>query len=138
MTRVDNKGFTLIELVVTVVLLSIIIGIGAYSITAILTTAKEKDYQLLVKEIKTSVELYYQECKYVNSFCEDSITLGYLVDNGYLKGNSDNLGLVNTKDNNDIRNCRITFEYTDGNIIISSLGQNSTSSCPTSDNYNSK
>lgn len=140
----NNKGFTLVELIATIVLLAIIMGIGAYSITAIIKTTEEKNYNLLIKEIKTSVELYYQECKYMNdNNCDDQITLGYLVDNGYLQGNAEitidneikDLGLVNTKDDVNIRDCMITYNYTGGKIVVESNGQNATNSCPVTEDY---
>ena len=83
MSKLNNKGFTLIELLATVILLSIVVGIAGYSITAVIEKSKEKDYQLLVKEIKNSVELYYQECRYVNNNCDSSISLGFLVKGKY-------------------------------------------------------
>ena len=144
MIKLDNKGFTLVELLATVVLLSIIVGIAGISITTIIKNSKEKDYQLLVKEIKNAVELYYQECKFVNNNCSSEITIGYLVDNGYIKGNSvdidDESILVNPNTGIDISNCSIKYSYNNGNMIIESNGEISTCSndgkcCPTSLDY---
>lgn len=113
MNRLGNKGFTLIELIATLVVLSIVMGIGAYSITGLIKSSKEKDYELLVKEIKNAVEIYYQECKYVNNNnCQSEITLGFLVENGYLKGNGKEIDtLINPNDNVDISECKIRYEY---------------------------
>ena len=52
MRRLDSKGFTLIELIATLVVLTLVMGLGAYSITGIIKSSKEKDYELLIKEIK--------------------------------------------------------------------------------------
>lgn len=133
MKRFNNSGFTLIELIATLVILVLVMGLGTYSITGLITSSKEKDYELLVKEIKNATELYYQECKYVNNNCENEITLKFLVDNGYLKANSsdanNNFMLVNPKDNNDISKCEIGYRYENGKINIWAV--NPDESCPT-------
>jgi len=144
MIKLDNKGFTLVELLATVILLSIIVVIAGISITTIIKNSKEKDYQLLVKEIKNAVELYYQECKFVNNNCSNEIKLGFLVDNGYLKGNSvdidDESILINPNTEVNISNCSIKYAYSNGKIIVESNGEISTCSdgencCPTSLDY---
>jgi prepilin-type N-terminal cleavage/methylation domain-containing protein len=145
MKKLGNKGFTLVELMATIVLLSIIAGIASYSITTIISNSKEKNYQLLIKEIKNAVELYYQDCKFINNDCDDQITLGYLVNNGYLKGNSVDSNnrsfLVNPNTEVNISNCSIKYSYNNGNIIVESNGEISTGCpegekcCPTSLDY---
>ena len=143
MKKMDNRGFTLIELLVTIILLSIIVGITGYSISKIIETSKEKDYQLFIKEIKNAVELHYQECKFINNNdnCGVSISLGSLVNNGFLKGNStiktgenkDKFTLVNPRDNVDVSGCYITYSYEDGKIIVSAF--TTSNSCPTNEDY---
>lgn len=144
MVKLDNKGFTLVELLATIILLSIIVGIAGYSITTVISNSKEKDYQLFVKEIKSAVELYYQECKFVNDDCSSQITLGYLVNNGYLKGNSvdsdEKATIMNPNNNIDISNCSIKYSYNNGNIAVESNGEISTcpdkqKCCPRSSDY---
>ena len=44
MGRMNRKGFTLVELIATSVLLSLMMGIGAYSITNVIKSSKEKDF----------------------------------------------------------------------------------------------
>lgn len=130
----NDKGFTLVELMATIVLLAIIMGIGGYAITAVIKNSKEKDYSLLIENINSAVELYYQECKYVNNDCDSKITLGFLVSNGYLKGNAtatnDKMILVNPSDGVDISHCVITYSYVDGDLVITAV--NPTGSCPKS------
>lgn len=155
MKRISNKGFTLVELIATLVILALVMGIGAFSITKIINNSKEKEYELLIKEIKKAVELYYQECTYSKDNLIECPTLtgdNYyevklrdLVKYGYLKGNStvkeegsdkDSIILVNPKENNNkIMDCSIKYEYESGKITIQANGQNDTSSCPTTDDY---
>ena len=134
MKRMNNNGFTLVELLATLVILAIIMGIGGFTITNVIENSKKKDYDLLIENIKSSVELYYQECTYVNDDCNGQITLGYLVTNGYLKGNSkDSEGrqtLVNPNDGEPISECVISYEYINGEMVIKA--ENPTGSCPKS------
>ena len=137
MIRLNRNGFTLIELLAVLMLLAIIMGISGYSIVAVLKNSRENNYNLLIENINSAVEQYYVECKYDDKSsitCLNQITLGKLVEYGYLKGNSTNddntNGLVNPKDNNVISNCVISYSYNGGKINIEAIEP--TGSCPTS------
>lgn len=134
MDKLNNKGFTLVELMATIVLLSIIVGIAGYSITSIIEKSKEKDYQLLIKEIKNSVELYYQECKFVNNNCVSQVKLGYLVSNGYLTGNStdDVKKLVHPDSGDDLSDCKIEYKFEHGDMTVEAI---TGGVCPTTSDY---
>ena len=108
-------------------------GISTYSISAIINNAKEKNYELLINNIKDAAETYYQECKYneytndIDNFCifDDKnliTTLGELVMYGYLKSNdtdsSSSQKIVNPKDDKDITDCQIKITNNNGNINI--------------------
>ena len=138
----NNKGFTLIELIVTIILLAMILSIGAYSIISIVKDSREKNYNTLIKSIKAATESYVIECKYShedgdddNVTCSNQITLGDLVKYGYLSGNSKNndekYTIVNPKDNASIAACIINItKNSNGTITITA--NNPTGSCPTS------
>lgn len=145
MRKLNNKGFTLVELIATIVILALVVGISSYSITSIISNSKEKDYELLVKEIKNAVELYYQECKFTDNSVTDScptvdgtgyytIHLRRLVEFGYLKGNGkksdDEYTLVNPNDGESIVECIIKYKLEDGKIVIEPVSNDG--SCPTS------
>lgn len=149
MKRINNKGFTLVELIATIVLLAIIMGIGAVSITAVIKNSQEKNYKLLINEIINSVELYYQECRFIK---DDLIgcptldendyyhtTLGDLVSKGFLKGNGTdsekNFTLVDpNNEENNITGCEIKYKYTGGKLLIEASPE--TENCPTNIDYN--
>lgn len=138
--NLNKKGFTLVELLAVIILLAIIMGFGSYAVLGIINNNKENNYNLLIDEIYNSVELYYQECRYVNrdDDCLDGeveITLGDLVVNGYLKGNheDDEMKLVNTKDNKEITDCIIKFTYGSGKFVIEDMTLGG--SCPTTNDY---
>lgn len=206
MSKTNNKGYTLVELIATIVILALVMGIGAYSITAIINSSKEKNYELLIKEIKNAVELVYQDCVISKlddvkelcplvgdtngdnkitltdtskcaqqiagivkdkNMCDTNLdgiinakdnkltseymagatmanfgnyilTLEKLVEYGYLKGNSagenDKLTIVNPKDNVDISNCTIAYNYKDGNVQIVT-SKDAVGSCPTNEDF---
>ena len=142
----NNLGFTLVELIATIVILALVMGISTYSISAIINNAKEKNYQLLINNIKDAAETYYQECKFneytndIVNFCifddKDLITtLGELVMYGYLKSNdpdsSSSQRIFNPKDDEDITNCQIKITNNNRNITVEAIKQNETNSCPT-------
>ena len=135
MEKLNKKGFTLVELIATIVVLALVVSISAYAITNIINSAKEKNYKLLIKNIKDASETYYQECKYSNNTgikCKDTVKLQELVNYGYLKGNGstkDNkMKIFNPKDNVDIGACCIAVKYEDGKLTIEKKTDND--SCP--------
>ena len=153
MEKLNKKGFTLVELIATIVVLALVVSISAYAITNIINSAKEKNYDLLIKNIKDASETYYQECKYSNNsgiICnynetlqEYTVKLKDLVNYGYLKGNGtednkidnkiDNkMKIVNPKNNEYIGECSIAIKYEDGKLTIEDKTNND--SCPK--NYN--
>ena len=98
----NKKGFSLIELLATLVILGTVMGIATYTIISILNSSKEKNYALLIDNIRGGAEVYYQECKYsresiltvfdddsdaAESFCDYQVKLGELVEYGYVTGN---------------------------------------------------
>lgn len=124
----DKRGFTLVELLATIVILSLLIGIGAYSITAIIKSSKEETMKLLIKDIKDGIESYYNECRYnktdiIEKVCSNNvITLGDLVTYGFVTGNgkdsNGNMILVNPNNNEAIGDCEIEISYSNGKINI--------------------
>ena len=144
----NKKGFTLIELLATIIVLSIVMGIGAYSIINILNSSKKKNYDILIDNINSGAEQFYQECTYSSNEIVNSSTvcrkdgngnlrtnLGTLVEYGYIKGNDSDkntkkFSISNPLDKVDISNCEIMI-YFDGNVNVSAITGTNTS-CPTS------
>lgn len=119
----NNKGFTLVELLGTVVILAVLVGISSYSIIKVLNNTKEKNYELLVEEIKKASEIYYQECYYGNS-CSytEEIKLKDLVNNGYLSSNDKDNILIDPITKENISECSIIVKYNEdkGKIVVTS------------------
>ena len=53
-----RKGFTLVELLATVVIMSIVLGIASYSVIGIINTSKKKSENLFVQEIDKAISQY--------------------------------------------------------------------------------
>lgn len=132
----NNKGFTLVELLGTIVILSLLVGISSYSIITVLNNAKKKNYELLIDEIKKASETYYQECVYGNrcQYTED-ISLKYLVSNGYLSSNNEDNGLTNPITKKDISSCTITVKYDESKGKVTVVPKNESDICPSRGDY---
>ena len=63
MIYMNKKGFTLIELLATIIILALVMSIGAYSITAIIKNSKQKNYELLIGNIKDAAEELYDKVR---------------------------------------------------------------------------
>lgn len=121
----NRKGFTLIELLAIIVVIAIVGVLVAPSVINSFNKSKDKAYDLLIDNIKTAGENYYQECEYGNlknikqNYCikrEGSdntlvTNLGILVETGLLKANQAETNgqnkIVNPATNKDIKNCQI-------------------------------
>ena len=131
----NNKGFTLVELIAAIVLLSVVVGITSYSIIGIINRNKEENYNLLIKNINSAAETYYQECRYSNNDMincnkiendEYMVSLGDLVNYGFLRGNEkikegtekDKYTIVNPLDNTNISNCEITVKFVNSKVEV--------------------
>ena len=64
----NRKGFTLIELIVTIALLAVVSIISFVSITGIINDSKEKDCNNLVKSIKSATKDYISDNRYNDDF----------------------------------------------------------------------
>ena len=73
----NKKGFTIVELLVTVALLAIISIISVISITSFINKNKENNYEILKNTILEASKEYVTDNRYGN--IEPSITAQYLL-----------------------------------------------------------
>lgn len=107
-----NKGFTLVELLATVVILSLVLGIGTYGVVGTINNAKNKNEQIFIDRLSGGIEEYidlygsslnrntteYTFDKCINVDCSNtyeanayelqSIYISDLINNGLLDGES--------------------------------------------------
>jgi len=130
----NNKGFTLVEVLAVVAIIAILGLIATPSILSMINTSKNSSYDIMVDNIRIAAEEAYEEIEYFDSkiynysilgkdntlvlLNENKITvdLQTLVGNGFLSGknndatdeeNKNKKIIINPKTNNDIGNCEI-------------------------------
>lgn len=86
MKKLNNKGFTLVELLVVIVILVVIMSIAIPSITSSIERSKDKQKKLKISLIESAAELYVDSHKNSFSSCTSAspcnITVKTLVDDG--------------------------------------------------------
>lgn len=60
----NKKGFTLIELLAVIVVLGVVLLLAMPSILDSINASRNSSYKILIGNIKTAAETYYQECEY--------------------------------------------------------------------------
>lgn len=126
----NKKGFTLIELLAVIVLIGIIGIITVPNLLDVYTSSKNESYNLLVKNIVTASQNYYEECEYGDLSNRDkygsyacsinnnqiNINLGTLANTGFLSvtdtdktDKSKKVVLDPRNKENDISACQITI-----------------------------
>ena len=133
----NKKGFTLIELLAVIILVALI---GVLVMPTVINTTnqtKQKSYDILIKNIVTSAQTYYEECeygdlsnntKYGSYACEINnntitTTLGTLANTGMLTvsdidpNNKDKKVVLDPRDTTkDMSACQITITKVKSNI----------------------
>lgn len=62
--KLNNRGFTLVEVLAIIVILGIIAGIAAPNVLSTINNSKEKSYDIMIKNIVTASKSLYQEVEY--------------------------------------------------------------------------
>ena len=116
----DNKGFTLIELIVTIALLSIIAIISFVSINAVIVQSKVNNCENIVRSINNASKEYVSDNRY--KFVNNNdlyITADTLIVGDYLSGS-----IINPFTNEEIIantieiKIELNNDYTMKNVII--------------------
>ena len=115
------KGFTLVELLATIIVLGVLITIVVYVVTNIISRSKEKSYLVTISEIEGNAHSYLVENndrlyfiegeKYGQEYEYQCITIENLVDYGYLKSS-----ITNSKVNENTNVLLADYVYIERNI----------------------
>ena len=158
----NNKGFTLVEVITVVAIIALLGVITVPSILNTLDTGRNTSDKVLYNNIKTSLQTMYEEIDYTNSEIYNYDTNGKtstkititsntintniqtLVSNGFLTGikNNDttsnkNLKIVLNSKNEDLGKCSISItKHKDGNKIYYEITSNSSYDyCPKTEDF---
>lgn len=138
----NEKGFTLVELLATLVILALVVTVGGVAITKTIKSSKDNNYRVLIENIKSAAETYYQECRYMGlDDCPTtadaegyySIKLSVLVKYGYLTTNKGNVLADPRDDNNVYTDCTIRYKYHNNRLEVTTLNTNP--ACPVTDDF---
>lgn len=165
MNKLNNKGFTLVEIIAVIVIIAILGMISVPSVLSIINSGKNNSYNIMVSDIVTSSIQLFEEIEYNNSSIkkynldtptneyvtittnsnkkEININLQTLVSNGLLNAsNSDSeqskRAIINPKDKKNIGECTITITKivgTNGNTSYEIKSTNTNESCPKTEEY---
>lgn len=80
----NEKGFTMVELLVTILLLSIITTISVISITSFVNKNRENNYEILERSVIEGCKEYVIDNRY--GVISTTITAEFLFDNHYITG----------------------------------------------------
>lgn len=165
MKKLNNKGFTLIEVLAVIAIIAILGLIAVPGVLNSISNSKKSSYNIMISNIKTASQSLYEEVDYMNGkvynyddsgtktetlveITNSSITVNLqtLVSNGYLKGTisekegKKKLILTNPVDGQNIGSCKITItkETNQAGKVNYKIESKSTtnSSCPKTNEYN--
>ena len=114
----NKKGFTLVEILVSIGLLALLGSVIAISLNRVFKDNNIKNYNEYVEKVKSSAMLYVNNTVDIINDLNDSsfkiITIGNLIDNGYLNDN-----LVNPNTNEKVgKNEEIKVSYDSDHELI--------------------
>lgn len=164
MKKLNNQGFTLIEVIAAVAIIALLGVVATPSILNSINNSKEKSYRILVSNIATAAVSLYEELDYADSalysynangtantaspitISSNSVTVNLcsLAGNGFLKGNNVKtegtfITIVNPKTDKDLGSCSIKVtkntDSTTGRVTYTVSQNDSNSNCPTTNDY---
>ena len=154
MKKINNKGFTLVEVLAVIVIIAILGGIAVPNILSTINSSKNKSEEILIDNIKTASQQLYEEVEFTGDLYQyqgngssttnqilinsNSIetNLQTLVSNGFLSGSEkdENTKIItNPKTGGNIGDCKIKItKVVDANYktTYTITKEDSNSDCP--------
>lgn len=116
----NKKGFTLVELLAVLVLISLLMGLAIPGINRISNNMKKKSYNQKIKLVESAAELWGQDNKtrLQTTSCNIDgnnvpcykIEIEKLLSENYLDSDNNSGNYINPKNDKDMKNCKV-FVY---------------------------
>lgn len=132
----NKKGFTLVELLAVLVLISLLMGLAIPGINKISSNMKKKSYNQKVKLIESAAVLWGQDNKtrlQTESNCikdENNqflpccrITVNNLLTENYLDSDNNSGKVINPETNKDMKACEVRV-YKQNKRVYAKIGEN--------------
>ena len=118
----NNKGFTLIEMLLTITMIALIVVVVSFSINSTLSISKEKSYNILKNNIINMTNMYIMECEANTINCSNDYVwndnkTSFYANKLVLRGYSSQEELINPINDKDISNCLIVNVLVDENKV---------------------
>lgn len=133
----NKKGFTLVELLAVLVLISLLMGLAIPGINRISNNMKKKSYNQKIKLIESAAELWGQDNKTrlqttkcnidVNEVPCYKIEIEELLSENYLDSDNNSGKYANPKNDEDMKDC-IVFVYKQNKRVYAKFDNGSDSS----------
>lgn len=85
MMKINNKAFTLVEMIAVVALISILSGTAIMSVSNIVNKSKKKTYQNFEKNLKVAATNYIGKHPELVATSSQKLSATKLIDEGYLE-----------------------------------------------------
>ena len=109
-----KKGFTLVELIATIVILSIVITLSVGALSRYTKKKKKKQHDSLINKIETAAS------KYAFDTSKELVFVQELIDNGYYELNDDEEKIIDPE-NNETLNCYVVEMEKQGNYYVANF-----------------
>lgn len=118
----NNKGFTLIEMLLTITMIALIVVVVSFSINSTLSISKEKSYNILKNNIINMTNMYIMECEANTINCSNDYVwndnrTSFYANKLVLRGYFSQEELINPINEKDISNCLIVNVLVDENKV---------------------
>ena len=132
----NKKGFTLVELLAVLVLISLLMGLAIPGINRISNNMKKKSYNQKIKLIESAAELWGQDnktrlqadTKFSSEISKcKKITIAVLINENYLDSDNNSGKYINPKNDEDMKDC-IVFVYKQNKRVYAKFDNGSDSS----------
>ena len=131
--RLNRKGFTLVELLVTIVIVGLVIGISTYGIITAINSSENKSKTISLKNIKEAASIYSGEAgssswKNADGYDAFCVTIGELMNKGLLDSNAKIKGEVDQNTFVMVKKNKVTLAI-EGEDIVGELGTEENKIC---------